>query len=75
MKNIFMKDSLKIINLMDLEELFFVKVIIMKENVKIICAMDKVNMSTQMDKFKKFNIKMVLFFKIELIIIIHFNYY
>jgi hypothetical protein len=38
-----MKDSLKIIKVMDLEELYIVVVLIMKENLKMVSAKDKVN--------------------------------
>ncbi len=62
-----MKDSLKIIKLMDLEELYFMMVLIMKENGKMIFAKDKVNQYIQMDKLKKVNGK-ITNFKIE-------NYY
>ena len=74
-KNIYLKDSLKIIKQKDLEELYSVLVIIVKENgQKIIIKMNKENRSNQMDKFMKVNRQMILIL-IELFIAMHFNYY
>ncbi len=41
-KNIYMKDYLKIIYLMDLEELYLIVQNIIKENLKMVNTMDKV---------------------------------
>ena len=74
-KNIYLKDSLKIIKQKDLEELYSVLVIIVKETgQKIIIKMNKENRSNQMDKFMKVNRQMILIL-IELFIAMHFNYY
>jgi hypothetical protein len=68
-----MKDYLKIINLMDLEELYCLIKNIIKENLKIVDTMDTVKKLIQMEKLYKVNGKNK-YFKIELFIIIYYIY-
>ncbi len=70
-KNIYMKDYLKIIYLMDLEELYCIVQNIIKENLKMENTMDMVKKLIQMEKLYKVNGKKV-YFKIELFIIIYY---
>jgi hypothetical protein len=69
-----MKDNLKVINIIDIEDICGQMKIIKKENWQIIVCMDKVNIYNQMEEFRKVNGK-IINFKIEIFISIIILYY